>query len=474
MDPVAAPIPSASVATSTRLGPTAFPTDRVDREAIDAQEARRDDVARPAGVLVALLALTIPLASSTAVWSTPTGGDDWLRTVLVAPFDLVLVAITGWCALHARLVVELFRARAVRVVGLLFALAFGIALVANPSPLGVAAGLRLVAGLAVIATVGAAFESAGSRRLALGAIALAGALQAVLGTVQSAQGEAFGIDLLDYAGPLYPFGSSLAGRGGLTHPYHLAVFLVMAQGAALLGLRHDGTTDRARWAWLAALAVIGGGIAVTYTRAGAIGQVMLLVCLVLGRRDRRLLLPAALAIVLGLGIGAVAFGDGWLARADTTTSGAAGTVDSNRGQRLQEARELVASSPIVGVGPGRYVDALSETERIEYLPAHNLVAHQAAELGVVGGVLTLALLALLALRVWRGGAWTGAVVVPVVPFLLLDAYPYVFATGLAVSAVWLGLARASLTPADAAPDLEAAPEHEARADVVDAAVEAPA
>ena len=58
-----------------------------------------------------------------------------------------------------------------------------------------------------------------------------------------------------------------------------------------------------------------------------------------------------------------------------------------------------------------------------------------------------ALLALLLLRIWRGGAWTAAVVVPMVPFLLLDAYPYVFATGLAASALWLGLARASLTPA---------------------------
>ncbi|MCB0961663.1 MAG: hypothetical protein KDB04_19320, partial [Acidimicrobiales bacterium] len=65
-----------------------------------------------------------------------------------------------------------------------------------------------------------------------------------------------------------------------------------------------------------------------------------------------------------------------------------------------------------------------------------------------------ALLGLLGLRVLRGGAWTGAVVVPLVPFLLLDAYPYVFATGLAASAIWLGLARASLDPAE--PDVEAA------------------
>jgi hypothetical protein len=89
---------------------------------------------------------------------------------------------------------------------------------------------------------------------------------------------------------------------------------------------------------------------------------------------------------------------------------------------------------------------LAESEREEYLPAHNLVAHEAAELGIVGGLAAGALLGLLGLRVLRGGSWTAAIVAPMVPFLLLDAYPYVFATGLAISALWLGLARASLEP----------------------------
>ena len=101
------------------------------------------------------------------------------------------------------------------------------------------------------------------------------------------------------------------------------------------------------------------------------------------------------------------------------------------------------------MGPGRYVEALARTERAEYLPAHDLVAHEAAELGVLGGIASFALLALLGFRVLRGGAWTGAVVLPMIPFLLLDAYPYVFATGLATSALWLGLARVSLEPVDA-------------------------
>ncbi|MEZ5182890.1 MAG: O-antigen ligase family protein [Acidimicrobiales bacterium] len=277
--------------------------------------------------------------------------------------------------------------------------------------------------------------------------------QAALGMVQAARGAAFGIEYLDFAGPLYPFGTSHAGRGGLTHPYHLAVVLVVAQGAALLGLRQAHAERRSPLPWLGALAVLSAGIGVTYTRAGAIGQVALVVCLLLGRADRRALAPAALAVVLGLGIGGAAFGDGWIARGTTTVGADENTsADSTRGERWREARELVEANPLLGVGPGRYVEALAETERIEYLPAHDLVAQEAAELGILGGVAAFALLGLLGLRVLRGGAWTGAVVLPLVPFLLLDAYPYVFATGLAASAIWLGLARASLDPAEPEPE----------------------
>jgi O-antigen ligase len=388
-------------------------------------------------------------------WSPAGVRSDWLRSIVVAPFDIVLLVAVGWTLLRPHLLADLFRRRAVQVACGLYAIAFGASLAAGFSPLGVNLGVRLFAGLCVIAVVGKAGESAASRQFLLGAITVVGVLQAVLGMVQSARGQAFGIDYLDFAGPLYPFGTSFAGRGGLGHPYHLAVLLAVAEGAALLGLRH---TRSARWPWLTALAVLGAGLGVTYTRAGAIGQVLLVVCLLLGRHQRRLLVPAAVAIVVGLAIGGVSFGDGWLAKSEVTLN-ADGTqnVSSSRGERLREAQELFESRPITGVGPGRYVVALRDERREEYLPAHNLIAQEAAELGVLGAVAAVGLLGLLGLRILRGGAWTGAVVLPVVPFLLLDAYPYVFATGLALAAVWLGLARLSLqdaTVADASPDLE--------------------
>lgn len=452
MNPVVAPAPGATLTTP--------PDAELDEPDVSrAGRAPADDESRVAATIIALLMITIPLANARILWSVPGASQDWTRSVIVAPFDLVLVLAVGWTILHPQALVELFRSRAVQIAAGAYAAVFAISLVAGFSWLGVNLGLRLGAGLAMIALVSKGAESAKGRQFMLGTIVVVGVLQAVLAMAQSAHGTAFGIDFIDYAGRLYPFGSSRAGRGGLGHPYHLAVLLTVAQGAALLGLRH---TRSARWPWVASLAVLGAGIAVTYTRAGAIGQVLLVICLLLGRRDRRLMLPAAAAIVVGLLIGGVAFGDGWMAKSDVTIN-ADGTqaMSSSRTERLREAKELISAHPVVGVGPGTYVDALHAEKRVEYLPAHNLVAQDAAEMGILGGIAVLALLALLGLRVVRGGAWTGAVVLPIVPFLLLDAYPYVFATGIALAAIWLGLARVSLTAADPTPtepDPEPAPE----------------
>lgn len=414
--------------------------------------------ANTAARLVAALALTIPIAWVTVGWAAPGHELDWTRRVSLAPFDLVLVAALVWGATHRAAIAELFQRRAIRVAAGAQATLTLVALAAHPSWLGVDLVFRLTAGLAVIAAIGVASSTDGGKRLLLGTIATVGVLQALLAMAQSLHGTAFGIELVDFVGPLYPFGNSRAGRGGLTHPYHLAVLLVVAQGAALLGARHsaqptnlapliDNGVDQGCQVrrgpgrcgpWLAALVVIGAGLGVTYSRAALIGQLALVPVLLVGRADRATMRAAAAAIVVGLALGAVAFGNGWVAKAQQSSGS---DPASNRSTRVAEAVDLIGDHPVVGVGPGRYVTALAETDRVEYLPAHNLVLHQAAELGVMGAVTTGALCLLLAIRALRRGAWSVALLVPMLPFLGLDAYPYVFGTGLALSALWLGLLR---------------------------------
>jgi O-antigen ligase len=151
-------------------------------------------------------------------------------------------------------------------------------------------------------------------------------------------------------------------------------------------------------------------------------------------------------VAIGFVFGAIAFGDGWHAKGERSTSSA--NVDSDRRVRAQEALRLIDSQPLLGVGPGRYTIALESVRHDDLLPAHNIVLHEGAEGGVLAGILTGVLLIALAVYVFREGVETTAVFLLPALFLVLDAYPYVFPTGLGVSALWLGVlftARPQLT-----------------------------
>ncbi len=400
-----------------------------------------------AAVLVAVLAFTVPIAITLTLWSTPGGADDWTRRVHLAPFDFALGAALFWGARHRAAVIDLFRSRSVRLVSGAFIAAFLISLACNFSWLGVALGARLAGGLCAIAATAVAMSNERSRTIALGGITIAGLGQAVLGMAQSLHGNTFGIALVDFQLPLFQFGTSSAAQGGLPHPYYLAGFLVMAQGAALLGLRHATN----RWPWLASLAVLSIGIAITYSRAAVLGQIGLVLCAMFGRGERKVLLAGAAAVCVGLAIGAVAFGDGWITRSETSVGRDDQSADSDRVQRLREAGDLIESSPIVGIGPGQYVEELHAYDLPIYQAAHNLFAHEAAELGIPGGLVTAALFGLLLVRARRGGAWTAMLVVTVIPLAVLGTVPYVLPGAMAVSGLWLGLVRGSLDADTAAP-----------------------
>ncbi len=443
MDPLSTPTLDGAPPSPGDGSPDLAADDRSER---DASERKLREQSLSGAVIVALLVFTVPLAMVEVVWA-PTGGElDWSRRIQVAPFDAVLVLAAGWAILNSSFVVDLFRSTAVRIVSGLFVALFAISLAANFSWLGVALGANLFAGVCVMAACAAAARTARGRTILLTSVTAAGVVQAVLGMLQSIRGQTYGVAPIDFDWSLFAYGSSHAAQGGFPHPYHLTGFLIVCQGAALLGLRHTRT---ARWPWLASLLLITVATTITYSRAALIGQALVLLCAVLGRRDRRILLPAAAAISLGLLLGAVAFGDGWVARADASAT--SGDVDSGRRVRLEQAWTMIEDNPVVGVGPGRYSDELAKTVRDDVRPAHNLIAQEAAEYGVGGGILMVAFLGLIGLRALRGGAWTAMIVAAYVPMLLLGTIGYVLATSFAMSAIWLGLVRASLDPVDPEP-----------------------
>jgi hypothetical protein len=403
--------------------------------------------ADPAGTVALLvgLVLVLPLAIGSLLWVAPGTGDrvDPNRWVAVTPVDaLSLLVLLVWARDHGR---PVLRASTRRLDPLLAcALGLGVllvvALAVHPSPRGFELVIRVAAAAALADSVRRLADPR-SRRILLAAVVVSGALQAVLGMAQSLHGGPLGLPRLELEGRLYHFGSSFAGRGSFDHPFHLACWLTVACGAGALGLRRDPKP----WPWALGLAVCSCGLAVTYSRAALLGMAAACaaaVVVTVVRRDRRAAAVVG-AVVVGFFIGITAFGSGWVARADTSAS--ASSVDSGRRDRAAEAVRLIRTEPVVGVGPGRYVLALDHVPHRLALPAHDLSLQVAAEEGIAAGVLVTIALGLLTVRCFRRGLDALLVLLPPLPFLLLDVFPYAFPLGIASSGIWLGLLGAGWT-----------------------------
>ena len=388
------------------------------------------------GAVVLLVAL-VPLALGTVLWTSPGISTDPNRWVSVSPSDLASLVIL---ALWAASTLGRGRRTPLRRVGgpLCWAVAIALALEAlalavHPSPRGFELLARVAAAAATADLVRRA-RGARARRALLAGIVVVGSAQALLGIVQSLTGKALAVRPFAFDGELYQFGSSWAGRGGFGHPYHLSCLLALAIGAAVLGV-HGA---RRPLPWGLALGLCATGMAVTFSRAGVLGLAAVLVVAAvswLRNRDRSGWIVVAIAV--GLAVGMTGFGDGWASKSAGSVDGS--SVDSGRRDRAAEAVRLIREEPLVGVGPGRYVIALEDVEHTELRPAHNLPLHVAAEAGVLAGLAAAVALALLALHCLRLGARCLTVFLPMVPFLLLDDYPYTWAGGLALTGVWLGL-----------------------------------
>jgi len=397
-------------------------------------------VARPvetdalAVVLVIATIALIPVARTWILWSAPGGSGDLTQSVSTSPFDWPLAMLV---VLQVGSVLRQPTRLRPLVAGLplparLLAITLAWLVVSasiNPSWRAVDLAFRVAGAWAVVRTARRATRL--EQDLMLGAVVAVGVSQALLGIAQSRTGDVLGLGLLEFDGPLYTFGEASAGRASLTHPYHLTALLVVdAAAAAVLAQRRAGAARRIA---LAALAVIGVAIPLTFSRAAVLAVVPML--LLWGRR--RGSRPVAVVFAAGLALGALAGLDGIAAKSGQTVE--VETADSGRRDRLAEAWRLVEDAPLAGVGPGRYVIALREVEHIELLPPHNVVAQVAAEAGVPGGALTLATLTAFAWWLVRRRATVVAAGVSLLPFHLLDSYPHVFPLGILITGMWLAV-----------------------------------
>ena len=105
---------------------------------------------------------------------------------------------------------------------------------------------------------------------------------------------------------------------------------------------------------------------------------------------------------------------------------------------------MIAADPLIGVGPGREMQALRalqarSPEKVTLLNAvHDVPLTVAVESGVAGFAVVTLLLAVAGYRAVRGGAPALAIFVGYLPFVVLDHFPYSYQHGLVLTAVWLG------------------------------------
>lgn len=423
------------------------PTDAPDGPAVADAEAVSRALAEHRRVLAQLLiamVLLLPLNVGWVLWTAPGGETDYNRRITIAPFDFALAALVLVWIAHRRLRWrQAVRPATTRrrphdgvILAAAFALVFIVSFVAHPSWRGVEYAVRLLAGAAVIDTV-RSLSPAARRRVCI-ALVGAGAFEAMLAVAQSVHGRGFALFPIDQEGPLFSFGGRHAGRGGLSHPYHLAVFLLLALLAAVIAGRD--TAGRERRLWMLGAVCLGAGLGVTFSRAMVLAVVPVVALWAIEHRRLigRAVRPILAGFALGLVIAGVVFASGWTTRvAQSSGSGA----DRGRAALARAGLEMAANEPITGVGPARYVIALDEPGPPdgELLPAHNVVVHAAAELGIGGAVIVSVIGLWFARRTTRRGLLAGGALWMLTPFFLLDAYTYVFPTGLALTAIWLGL-----------------------------------
>lgn len=396
---------------------------------------------RPDASAVLLAALVVLSCTSYVLTGGgPRRADYQLRWALVlSDIALGLVAVAQLPVLR-----EVWRDRsqhlcAVAAVGLGVSLL--PALAANPSSRGVAALVRWVAVALVAVAVGRL--TGDGRRLFVAVLATATTLQVLVAFAQRAGDGPLGLSRLGEAGP-HVIGGRYASSGLTVHPYVFAAWCSLAAAVLVAAVVRSPAPPR----MLRVAAVVPfAGVGLTQSRTGALAVASVLVALGMAAWHRPPLRSLLAGAVAAVALGGLLNLSGWINRASDSADGAADGqgVGSGRGQLIDQANGLFADHPVIGVGPGRYVEELVRrpdlVQRATEEPSRpvHLVPYL---LLVEGGVVVLPALGLVgyavATRSWRGGAVAVGLAAAVVPFLALDHLHWSYPQGLMLTGLWLG------------------------------------
>jgi hypothetical protein len=295
----------------------------------------------------------------------------------------------------------------------------------------------------------------------LGAVlAMVVAVEAVLAWAQQHLGPAKGRVLPWYLGevrsPVVRIGTSWASAGTTLHPYVLAALVCTVFGVCVGGaLRRWG---EGRYL-MAGGGAAGAALALTASRSGVLAAALVVVAGGVGAAwqppARRLVAKVIGAFALGALVFLLTAPTPWRARYDGLQQKDADQL-SGRGELIHEAAQLIADHPLLGVGPGRYTEALRDDPTlahygtVEPVPVHLLPLLAVAEAGIPAAVALVAAAVLLGSLARRAGAAGAAVVAGLAPFLLLDHLGYTHGQGVLLTGVCVGFYELAAQPRDSA------------------------
>jgi hypothetical protein len=317
-----------------------------------------------------------------------------------------------------------------------------VSLAAHPS----VSGCLLIARVLGVCSLALLIRESADRRgpiVLLIVFVLSNVAQAIVAVGQVIHHGPVGLGLLgELPIPLAPVGSALASRGTFQHAYPLAGFALLGCFVSLaLLVRH------ARKILFLALAVGAIPLGITYSRAGILGLLAGLAAVSPALRQARGRLAAGiLAILAGVALPMFLWSGGWTSRAETTSVDAmtrnVEALGSNRPYLAGGALTLIASNPVIGVGPGLYYpgspSALRTTPVQPSEIVHNLPLYVAVEGGVLPGTLLCAILLVVGVIAIKRDAFAASVYLSFLPFVLLDRFTYDGVHGLAMIGAWLG------------------------------------
>ena len=265
--------------------------------------------------------------------------------------------------------------------------------------------------------------------------------------------------------PFWEFGANgFAVNGTLAHPYPLAALALVGGSAAMVfGARRLIDVRIAALGAVCSSLILG----LTISRSGLLSATgimfAMLACGLLSfRHDLKarkactptastsLRFPVLRFALLGIFIAGLAAGmftsrDAWSNRAATQKVGSINDMSSSRGDRFSEGIGVYKLSPILGVGPGRYVIELARHPELlnsapaDAVPAHNAALLLLAEGGIPTALALVALTVVLGRRLFALGFDGVILLSAVLPFLMLDIVFVSLPSGLFLLGTWAAL-----------------------------------